>query len=145
MEMVVILAVYFHLAAWVFDAGMDKLLFHYDRSVFSTLKNQQFWNPKLSYKNKWKHRPDGSPVLDERRQRVERFWGSSRWFVALTDGWHLLQLCQLSCFTLSFALLLSTKLQLSTSLGAGCAFLVLRLAGGSIWVVVYNTILKLKK
>lgn len=32
---------------------MDKLQFHYDRSIFSEFKNQQFWNPEISWKNKW--------------------------------------------------------------------------------------------
>ena len=38
-----------------------------------------FWS-RESWKLKWKN---GDP------SQGERFWGSSRWFVALTDAWHL--------------------------------------------------------
>ena len=37
------------------ESIMDKIQFHYDKSIFSTEKyNQLFWNPIESWKNKWK-------------------------------------------------------------------------------------------
>ena len=39
-----------------------------------------FWIKNQSWKNKWK---------GGLRKNGERFFGSSRWFVAITDGWHL--------------------------------------------------------
>lgn len=42
--------------------------------------NDQYWNPDISWTNKWKV---GSTT-------EERFWGSSRWFVPLTDASHIL-------------------------------------------------------
>jgi len=41
--------------------------------------NDQYWNPDISWTNKWKV---GSTT-------EERFWGSSRWFVPLTDANHM--------------------------------------------------------
>jgi hypothetical protein len=62
------------------EAIMDKIQFHYDSSIFSNPKlKQNFWNPALSWVNKWK---DGSA-------REERFLGSSTIFVFTTDAWHL--------------------------------------------------------
>jgi hypothetical protein len=63
-------------------AIMDKLVFHYEKSIFSKFKNENWWDKTKSYKNKWKNgnQEDG-----------ERFWGSSRWFVSFTDAWHLHQ------------------------------------------------------
>lgn len=60
-------------------AGMDVLQFHFSESIFSKLNA---WNPKESWKNKWKNGD---------KSQGERFPGSSTVFVFLTDPWHLLQ------------------------------------------------------
>ena len=61
------------------ESIMDKIQFHYDKSIFSTEKyNQLFWNPIESWKNKWK---------DD--LKTEKFLGSSTIFVFTTDAWHL--------------------------------------------------------
>lgn len=65
---------------FVFIAGlaegvMDFLQFHF-------LVHNKFWNPDISWKNKWK---DGNPL------KGEKFWQSSRALVFLTDGWHLMK------------------------------------------------------
>jgi hypothetical protein len=70
---------------------MDLINFHFDKSVFSNRKRYKktFWNPKWSWENKWKIvESDVGIGVDITR---ERFWGSSRWFVFLTDAWHLFQ------------------------------------------------------
>ena len=51
----------------------DYLQFHYSG-------NNQFLNPDLSWRNKWKN---GDPA------QGEAFPGSSTIFVSFTDGWHL--------------------------------------------------------
>ena len=51
----------------------DYLQFHYTGQ-------SQFWNPDLSWRNKWKN---GDPA------QGEKFPGSSTVFVSLTDGWHM--------------------------------------------------------
>ena len=61
---------------------MDKLQFHYSKSIFSKFKNQQFWNPEISWKNKWKN---GNKL------QGESFFLSSTLFVFTTDAWHLFQ------------------------------------------------------
>lgn len=69
---------------------------YYDKSSENRIKNPWFfdvgyWNKSAGYKYKWKLDEDGNIVKDKNGARVERFWGSSRWFVFLTDGWHLIQ------------------------------------------------------
>lgn len=65
--------------AAVADAIMDKLQFHYDKSIFLDKSvNQLFWDPRESWKNKWKE-----------DLKTERFLGSSTIFVFTTDAWHL--------------------------------------------------------
>jgi len=63
----------------VSEAIMDKLNFHFDKSIFSNIKYKQiFWNPIESWKNKWKE-----------DLKTEKFIGSSTLFVFTTDAWHL--------------------------------------------------------
>lgn len=62
------------------NSAMDTLQFHYPKSVFRKLGHESFWNPNISWKNKWR---DGIPL------RGEKFLGSSTVFVGFTDGWHL--------------------------------------------------------
>ena len=74
-----ILSYFLIVAAAASEAIMDKIQFHYDRSIFSNLKlKQTFWNPNESWKNKWKS-----------DLKTERFPGSSTIFVFTTDAWHL--------------------------------------------------------
>jgi hypothetical protein len=67
----------------MFEAVMDKLQFHYDLSIFKKFKNQLFWDPKISWKNKYE---DGDPM------KGERFFLSKSLFVGITDAWHLFKL-----------------------------------------------------
>ena len=66
-------------ASAVAESIMDKIQFHFDRSIFSQAKYKQtFWDPTKSWVNKWK---------DD--LKTERFVGSSTIFVFTTDAWHL--------------------------------------------------------
>lgn len=71
------------LFAGSFEGIMDTLQFHYYNSIFIKFNNQSFWNPEVSWGNKWKA---GDPL------NGPAFWGSSSAFVSLTDAWHLFKL-----------------------------------------------------
>jgi hypothetical protein len=77
--------------AGICKAVMDKVQFHFGKSIFAD-KNQLFWNPGISWRNKWK---DGDPTLGE------KFWGSSTIFVWTTDAWHLFQSIQIKFLVLA--------------------------------------------
>ena len=52
-----------------------------DLSEESKIKgNPLFWHKNKSWQNKWKNGD---------KSQGEKFFGSSRWFVAQTDAWHL--------------------------------------------------------
>jgi len=59
------------------EAIMDKLLFHYNNSSFKFKPNQHFWNPAISWVNKYKQ-----------DLKTPRFFGSTTLFVFMTDAWH---------------------------------------------------------
>lgn len=66
------------LIAAIAMAAMDKIQHHWSVSIFAQLG--PWWNPKESWRLKWKN---GDPA------QGERFWGSSTVFVFVTDFWHL--------------------------------------------------------
>lgn len=83
------------LAAFL-NASMDKCFNMFDSSIFNTSKfNQNFWNPSISWKNKWKNGD---------RNQGEKFFGSSTFLVWLTDGWHLLKMVFLLSIIISIIL-----------------------------------------
>ncbi len=67
--------------AGIAEAHMDTLQFHFYRSRFSSF-NHSFWNPEISWKNKYK--------LNDPRYGA-KFPGSTTIFVFITDGWHLMK------------------------------------------------------
>ena len=78
-----------------FEAVMDKIQFHYNKSIFINFKNQQFWNPKISWKNKWKN---GG------KDNGEKFPFSSTLFVFTTDAWHLAKFFRNLCIVIAMFL-----------------------------------------
>ena len=77
------------------NAIMDVIRFRYSTSIFKKFKNQQWWNPSISWINKWKNGD---------HTQGEKFWGSSRWFVRFTDAWHFFQGIMFTCFFLCIIL-----------------------------------------
>jgi hypothetical protein len=80
----------------VSEAIMDKLNFHYEKSIFSNNEkyNQLFWNPIESWKNKWKE-----------DLKTEKFLGSSTLFVFTTDAWHLFKFFKNTSLFISLGLI----------------------------------------
>ncbi|MBI2050382.1 MAG: hypothetical protein HYT31_01075 [Parcubacteria group bacterium] len=90
---------------FIFTAGMakgvsDTLQFHYGRSVFASLPNQEWWNPEVSWKNKYRDYDKG----DTR----EAYLFSRSLLVWRTDAWHLAQTIETLGWV--FALLLAISL-----------------------------------
>lgn len=59
----------------------DILQHKYKKSIFAAYEKELFYNPKKSWKNKWR------PKTEEKGY-VEKFPGSSTIFVFTTDAWH---------------------------------------------------------
>ena len=87
------LSVLFLVLAGMCNAVMDKIVFHWDDSVFKGSKLDWWANPEVSYKNKWKNNSNSSGG--------EKFPGSSTVFVWVTDLWHFSQSFMISFFVLA--------------------------------------------
>lgn len=92
---------------------MDELAHHYYSIRIPFIKkNPQFWNKDISWKNKWKTTIITVPTTKQKalivlygwENKKEKFWGSSRWFVFITDGWHLMQFISYQLLALVVAL-----------------------------------------
>ena len=71
-------------------SGFSKAVMDLSEEGKIKFKPSRYWIKSMSSPNKWK---DGDP------RKGEKFFGSSRWFVSLTDAWHLFGII----FRLSFA------------------------------------------
>lgn len=75
------------------NAVMDKLQFHYDRSVFAPLKAHRQWlDPRISWRNKYRN---GDP------QQGAAFPLSTTSLVGLTDAWHCAKSLWIACIMLA--------------------------------------------
>ena len=64
----------------LFISGFAKAVMDLSEEGKIKFKPSRYWIKAMSSPNKWK---DGDP------RKGEKFFGSSRWFVSLTDAWHL--------------------------------------------------------
>ncbi len=108
------------LLSGVSNAIKDTVDHHYPISIFKNF-NPKFWSRELSWRNKYK---DGDPL------QGEAFWGSTTYFVVLTDAWHLFDAIE----ALSWQLVVSFWTCLA--LGISCWWIPLLVLGIKL---VYNS------
>lgn len=116
--------------ASICEAVMDTLQFHYISSIFKNFENNVFWDPEVSWRNKYK---DGDP------KKGPKFLFSDTLFVGLTDAWHLFKLFRnLFIFLGVFFLLL----QFTTFWVSVIVTIVLRLFFGFGFTIFYEELKK---
>ena len=104
------LAIAFYFLSGSVNGVMDTLKDHYAPSIFpkegETLhgKSPQYWDPRISWKNKYKDWDNG----DQR----PAFTGAKTYLVWLTDGWHRYQFYQLACMRTALILLISALIRI---------------------------------
>lgn len=92
---------------------MDTLQFHFHRSVFSKY-NPQWWDPAMSWLNKYELDKDGKPLRNHHgdyKRKAWRFKLFTRKFtinkpVAATDAWHLFKSIFLNTLAVAIGLCL---------------------------------------
>lgn len=105
----------------VFEAVMDYLQFYY-------IGMDHFWNPRLSWINKWKFQQVG---------KTERFFLSSTVLVFLTDGWHLMKWCRNRCIDMGIFELLCDTMTVWQALGVA---IVIRITIGLIFELMLRVL-----
>ena len=106
------------------DGVVDTLQFHYGASVFAKMENQQFYDPNISWKNKYKDFPN-----DKRAA----FPGSKTIFSAFTDAFHLFKFVRINSaqIGLIFGMLIFARLRWYQVLLAAA------LIKGAAWIGFY--------
>ena len=77
---VMIIAYSIFIPVLLFISGFAKAVMDLSEEGKIKFKPSRYWIKSMSAPNKWK---DGDP------RKGEKFFGSSRWFVSLTDAWHV--------------------------------------------------------
>lgn len=108
MTLLLVLTLFLCFLAGAFDGIAETLKWHPGVFLFKFRSARvQFWDPALSWKNKYKN---GDPL------QGEKFWQSSRALVFLTDGYHLMRFLKNQALFIALALpLLITSFYLSVA------------------------------
>lgn len=107
-------------AAGCFEGVMDGLQFYYD-------KPNQFWNPDISWKNKYK---GGDPA------NGKTFAG--KYFVAATDGWHLMKFGRNATLFTAFTIKLGEKKKWYMYLAEGAGYWIVNRAGFNLAYKIFK-------
>lgn len=130
--MLEILAGVFFLLAGVCMGVMDTLQHHFSVSIFRNRGN--FWNPKESWRNKYRN---------GEKEQGPKFPFSTTALVFLTDAWHFFQFLMLSCLRTALALLAASKWPLEWFYWVGVWVLLIPVFSGGFhltysWLLVIN-------
>lgn len=126
-----IISIIFIIFSGISESIMDKIQFHFNKSIFRYFKNQLFWDPSISWKNKYKN---GDP------KQGSKFLGSTTYFVFVTDAWHFFKFLKNTSMFTSMGLsmygvtFLSQEFDLSTIL----TILMFLLLGRAFYGVSFN-------
>ena len=122
----VIIGLLCFIVAAICESVMDVLQFHYMRSLFKDFKNNIFWDPEISWRNKYKK---GDP------KEGPKFIGSDTLFVGFTDGWHLFKMFRTFCIFLGIFFLL---LQFTSFWVSLLIVVVIRIFFGIAFTIFYD-------
>lgn len=113
--------IFFALAA-ICNAVMDVLTHHWDDCIFKQLKRSRYWNPSISWKNKYIDNDPGKPIKKICFGLFDK---------PFTDAWHLFKSLMVVFLALSAAF----------SFNQLALFVILGIAWNCIFNIFYNHIL----
>lgn len=138
--MILSIQIYLFCISGVCKAIMDTLQFHFDESIFRDL-NSKFWNPEISWKNKY------YPIesVEQANNSLKLKYIRKKWFnlipipVFLTDAWHLFQ----SIFLNSISISISLSINITDNVFID--FIIIRgIIGLSFWLFYDKILIKNK-
>ena len=130
----ILISALFVAMAATMNAGMDELDHHFEQS-FASEWNQQFWNPAISWQNKYINHD-----VNQGRIKWNLLLFEVNKPVVFTDGWHLLKMFMIIFIVLSIAIWIKGKLYLKL-----IYFLLLGVVWNISFETFYSKILRKKK
>jgi hypothetical protein len=109
-------------------AVADKLSHHYSQSIFSDFKNQKFWDPSISWLNKYVNND-----VTQGFKKIKVLGFNFIRPIVFSDAWHLFN--SSSMFSLLLIILFVTKFKL-------IVFILAAILHVQIFNLFYNKILK---
>lgn len=97
--------------ALIMNSGMDSV-YHSFSTSFAKNWNGLFWNPDISWTNKYELDLDGSIKRDSKGKPIRKKWFG--WIVipaSFTDGWHLMKMFLLGFLFIAMSLNTTGSLQ----------------------------------
>jgi hypothetical protein len=122
----------FIILASISEAIMDKLQFHYHKSIFKqnpVKYDQAFWDASLSWQNKYKEGSMTEP----------KFYGSTTLFVFTTDAWHLFK------FLRNVFLFIGLPLMSIGPINILISIIVARVVYGLVFTYFFDKVLSIKQ
>lgn len=116
------ISIFFFILSSICNSVMDILTHHYERSVFKG-KDRQYWDPTISWKNKY---VDWDSGLTQRK----KIFGINK-HVSLTDGWHLFKSLMIIFLVTSIITISNTNINLLYSIGLFILY-------GIVWNLTFN-------
>lgn len=136
-----IISIIFIAVAGMSEAIMDKVQFHWHKSIFPYNPRrypESFWNPYHSWKNKYSDNTYSTP----------KFPGSTSIFVFATDAWHLFKFIRNLSTSISIMTALISmsyySLGLNPIIGSILLTSILRVIYGISFTVFFNKFLQFK-
>jgi hypothetical protein len=133
--MLIILIFTSWIIAAICNAVMDVLAFKYKHSIFSS-RNSYYWNPSISWRNKYKNKKVSSGSA---------FFGSTTFLVFTTDAWHLFQFLSNSFIIISMILLVIVSYEFEHWYYYVSLFIPFKVIWGVTFELFYSTIFRNKK
>lgn len=124
--------------ASISKAVMDTVDFRFDTSIFAKIKSEKWrrwFNQEQGWKNKYKDRDS---------TKGPAFWGSTTFFVWLTDSWHFFQMIMLTCYDLAILLPIFILTSLSWWFFAP-TLMFMKMWKGGFFELFWDKIFKIKK
>lgn len=114
--------------AAICNAIMDTLIHHWYISIFKKY-NWEYWNPDLSWRNKYNLK---TPTLGKRKI----LGGLVDYPVALTDAWHLFKSIMVVLLITAISIAWINPINITNSKFVD--FIIILICGGTIWIQVFN-------
>lgn len=120
-----IIGLLFIVMSAISESIMDKIQFHFDKSIFNSDKyNKLFWNPLESWKNKWNE-----------DMTKPKFFLSTTLFVFLTDAWHFFKFVKNTSIFIGLPLIVMGQFNIIISV------IIARIVYGLVFTLFFDKVL----
>lgn len=125
------LSLFLFILASICSASMDKVQFHYEKSIFVKFNNEQYFSAKKSWENKY--------IGGKYENGIKKwFFGLLDYPVFLTDFWHLMKSSMLFLIAASIVLYAPTLTVFNLDFCKPLLLIFDFVLFGTLWIAFFN-------